>query len=214
MQVQLLLTLMSLNSRMRPLTKCLAMLGIVGAATACRSALAGAQTAAEPSECRSAAEVVQQRQIATASAAELHVLAWCPESAGAVVPALWRNPPSGGNGLRQLLFASGNVRDERIRRVVDAVARDSSQSLAVRRGAIGVLASYADRTFMTNVEGENNVNVVRVDHPQSIDGSQHLSPRIHIEVLETLRAIQAAEARGSLYDAATYLLRALELPSK
>ena len=170
--------------------------------------------------CQAAASAVQRANNATAAANDLHTLAWCSESAGGVVPALWHTAPHDSAGLSQLLLVSHNIRDARIHRAVDAVARDPKQQAEVRRAAMVVLASYADPSITGRVtggkggRGDAAVGFARVDHTNAVDGAEPLSPAVRSEVLSTLRQIQASESRGEVRSAATYLLRALAPPAQ
>jgi hypothetical protein len=195
-------------------------LGLAAMAAGC-STVTGAQVPNERNNarirdrCENAARGVERLQNATAAANDLHSLAWCSESAGRVVPALWRAAPHDSAGLSQLLLASRNVRDERIRRAVDAAARDPQQPTAARVGALVVLASYADSSITALVSGsargrgEASVGFARVDHPDVRDGAQPLTTSARFEVLMTLREIQASEPRGEIRDTAGSLLRTL-----
>ena len=145
-------------------------------------------------------------------------LGFCDETAGTVLPIVWRSVGfSGGSPdeLEALMVASSRIRDQRILAVAEEAASDAAKPSVVRQAAIVVVASYVKPTLVGSLtrsprRGEPwEVSVGLLDHVLQMPGSQPTESGTRERASRLLRSI-ADGNRGKLADLANRLLADLQ----
>jgi len=121
-----------------------------------------ASTRAECARARSGIEGRRLMPRDTVSFTRLYIVGRCSESAGAVLPAIWRSTsetPPDSSTLTALIGASSNVRDGRIASTLLAIAMDRAKPQLIRQAAISALSVYVKprlrcRVIPSHVRGE------------------------------------------------------------
>lgn len=161
-------------------------------------------------ECARARSAISGHALAprdTASFTQLYVVGRCSESAGAVLPSVWRSAsdaPPDSSTLAALVGASSNMRDGRIASTLFSIATDKTKNQLIRQSAIAVLSVYVKprlrcKVIPSYVRGEQ----FAVDCANSVDvgvanGVNGLEPNIKTHLEQVLDAAAAEKANVSL----------------
>ena len=97
-------------------------------------------------DCRLAVQTLQKGHPAPKTDWALQMIAFCDESGGPALQALWVTPTTDDIALEQLVRGSARLLDQRVYVAVMAKARDAGAPRTVRIAALRVLSAFVSNT--------------------------------------------------------------------